>query len=162
MPYALFLTRSADRTRRVPYAFGRHGHSLRNERHTACACYREKEQRRVTAQHGMMNKCTKKTAGCQATELAILRQSGIPTRGIGWHAVTRRSRRSACFQSRPWRPWASGQTRRPKHGRIAPDHQTPGDGELKVSGTFSRIKVPHTFNSPATPIHCLSSDPSLS
>jgi len=26
-------------TRRVPYAFGRHGHSMRNERHTACACY---------------------------------------------------------------------------------------------------------------------------
>ena len=39
VPYVLFLTPSAERTRRVPYAFGRHGHSMRNERHTACACY---------------------------------------------------------------------------------------------------------------------------
>jgi len=54
------------------------------------------------------------------------------TRRIGhpaaaWHAVTRPSRGSACFQLRPWRRWASGQAYRPVHGRIASDHQTPGE-----------------------------------
>ena len=46
--------------------------------------------RRLTAQHAMVNKCTKKTPGRQPVELAILRQRGMPSRGpaAGRHAFS--------------------------------------------------------------------------
>ena len=55
----------------------------------------EKEQRRVTVQHGIVNKCTKPPAGCPPAELAILRfprpwPSFLPlASSVGWRTLGR-------------------------------------------------------------------------